>query len=52
MNRAEAVKRQLLSLGVSESQLSTISYGATKPLDMGHSEEAWAKNRRVHFRVQ
>ena len=48
-NRAHAVKQVMLSLGVDTSRLSTISYGEEVPLDPGHSDAAFAKNRRVHF---
>jgi peptidoglycan-associated lipoprotein len=47
--RANAAKRYLLSLGISSDRISSISYGEEKPLDAGHNEEAWAKNRRGHF---
>ena len=47
--RATAVMNYLVSLGVPKAALSTISYGKEKPLDPGHNEEAWAKNRRAHF---
>lgn len=47
--RAEAAKKYLVSLGVRDAALSTVSYGEEKPLDPGHNEEAWAKNRRAHF---
>ena len=47
--RAESAKKYLLSLGVKGGQLSTVSYGKEKPLDPGHDETAWAKNRRDHF---
>ncbi len=47
--RASSVKKYLVSLGVPENRLSTISYGKERPVDPGHSEEAWAKNRRAHF---
>jgi len=46
--RANATKKYLVSLGVSADRISTISYGKEKPLDPGHNEEAWAKNRRAH----
>lgn len=49
--RANSGKRYLISLGISESRISTISYGKERPLDPGHNEEAWAKNRRDHFIV-
>lgn len=47
--RAEAVRNYLTSLGVAESLLETVSYGEEKPLDPGHDESAWVKNRRVEF---
>jgi peptidoglycan-associated lipoprotein len=47
--RADAAKAFLVNLGVSASQVTTISYGEERPMDMGHNEEAWAKNRRAHF---
>ena len=47
--RATAVMTYLVSLGVPKSALSTVSFGKEKPLDPGHNEEAWAKNRRAHF---
>jgi peptidoglycan-associated lipoprotein len=49
--RANSAKRYLASLGITEDRISTISYGKEKPLDPGHNEEAWAKNRRDHFIV-
>jgi len=45
--RAQAVRRFMLFQGVSESQLSTVSYGEAHPADAGHDETAWAKNRRA-----
>jgi len=45
--RAEGVKSFLEGLGISSQRMATISYGEERPLDPGHNEEAWAKNRRV-----
>jgi len=50
--RANSAKRYLINLGVSTDQLSTISYGEERPADPGHSEEAWAKNRRSEFLIK
>ena len=47
--RANSTKKYLISLGLSGDRISTISYGKEKPLDPGHHEAAWAKNRRAHF---
>ena len=46
--RANSAKKYLISLGVKADRISTISYGKERPLDPGHDEEAWAKNRRAH----
>jgi peptidoglycan-associated lipoprotein len=47
--RARAAKEYLVSAGVPAQRLRTISYGKEKPLDPGHSESAWASNRRAEF---
>jgi len=49
--RASEAKKYLVTLGVNEKILKTISYGKERPLDPGHDEEAWTKNRRDHFVV-
>jgi peptidoglycan-associated lipoprotein len=49
--RAAAVRSYLTSLGIDGSRLVVISYGEERPADPGHSEEAWAKNRRVDFKT-
>ncbi len=50
-NRAIAVKKYLVSLGIEPDRLYTISYGESMPADLGHTEDAWAKNRRAVFKV-
>jgi peptidoglycan-associated lipoprotein len=50
--RADATKEFLVNLGIAADRLTTISYGEEKPVDPGHNEEAWAKNRRAHFVVE
>lgn len=47
--RAKAAKDYLVNLGVQPDRLSIISYGEEKPVDPGHDEAAWAKNRRDEF---
>ncbi|MGA3209062.1 MAG: peptidoglycan-associated lipoprotein Pal [Syntrophales bacterium] len=49
--RAASAMKYLVDLGVEKKRLSTISYGKERPLDPGHNEDAWAKNRRDHFNV-
>ena len=45
--RAEGVKSFLEGLGISSQRMATVSYGEERPLDPGHNEAAWMKNRRV-----
>jgi peptidoglycan-associated lipoprotein len=47
--RADAAKDFMVNLGIDATRLTTISYGEEQPVDYGHNEEAWAKNRRDHF---
>jgi len=49
--RARSVLDSLVSLGVSPQRIQTVSYGSECPVDPGHNEQAWAKNRRVFLRV-
>jgi len=47
--RAQAVRANLIRFGLDSSKLYTKSYGEEKPVDAGHDESAWRKNRRVEF---
>lgn len=47
--RARSVRDVLLASGIPSSRIEVISYGENVPLDAGHNEAAWARNRRVHF---
>jgi peptidoglycan-associated lipoprotein len=45
--RAEAVRKAMASMGVSESQIEAVSLGKEKPKATGSNEAAWAENRRA-----
>jgi peptidoglycan-associated lipoprotein len=47
--RAQAVKQALILQGGRGEQMVTVSYGQERPAVAGHTEEAWAKNRRVEI---
>ena len=47
--RAEAVVKSLALLGVGEQQVEAVSFGKERPVDPGHDEAAWAKNRRAEL---
>ncbi len=49
--RSKSVKDFLVALGVKSNRLATIGYGKERPVDLGHDEAAWAKNRRGNFVV-
>ena len=50
--RAKAVARFLMAMGVPETRLWTIGYGASRPACSDRSDACAAKNRRVHFRLR
>jgi peptidoglycan-associated lipoprotein len=47
--RAKAAFQYLVDLGVDPNRMGVMSYGKEVPLDPGHNEAAWAKNRRAEF---
>jgi peptidoglycan-associated lipoprotein len=49
--RAKAAQDYLVFLGIDPERVSTVSYGEEKPVDGGHNEAAWVKNRRAHFAI-
>lgn len=46
--RADAVSQFLSDHGVAPGRIATISYGKERPIDPGHDEAAWARNRNAH----
>lgn len=50
--RAEAVRRQLSTYGVPDSQVEAVSLGKEKPVATGHDEASWAQNRRADIVYQ
>lgn len=45
--RANVVASFLTSAGVRSRQIESVSYGEERPADPGHTESAWALNRRA-----
>ncbi len=50
--RAKASQQFLNQLGIDDSRMTIVSYGKERPLDPGHGEAAWSKNRRDEFKIQ
>jgi peptidoglycan-associated lipoprotein len=48
--RAEAVKKVMTVLGVSDGRIETVSYGEEKPVAQGHDEQSWSQNRRADIK--
>ncbi len=48
-SRADAVKAQLISMGISSSRLTSKGFGESKPISDNNSPEGKANNRRVEF---
>ncbi len=48
-DRAHSVLKYLTDKGLDPGRLVAKGYGKNKPIDPGHNEAAWAKNRRVEF---
>lgn len=49
--RAKSTFDYLVSLGISPQRIRVISYGKSQPLDNGHTEMAWQRNRRAQFLI-
>ena len=45
--RAHSVRKHILGKGISQSRISTVSFGKERPGVMGHNQAAWAQNRRA-----
>lgn len=50
--RAEAVRKSLSLLGVSDGQMEAVSFGKEKPKALGNDEASWAENRRADLVYQ
>ena len=50
--RADAVRRALTLLGVSESRIESVSFGKEKPAVVGSTEAAMEKNRRAEISIR
>ncbi|PKL87053.1 MAG: hypothetical protein CVV23_17365 [Ignavibacteriae bacterium HGW-Ignavibacteriae-2] len=51
VERAETVKKYLVSKGINANRLSTIGYGKGNPVAKNDTEEGRAMNRRIVFRI-
>ena len=49
--RAKSAYDYLLSLGIADARMQTISYGKSQPIASGHDEASWQRNRRAQFTI-
>lgn len=50
--RAQTARDFFVRYGIDATRIETISYGEERPFAMGHTENAWALNRRAHFVIR
>ena len=51
LRRAAEAKRYLAALGIAEDRVEIVTLGEEEAAVQGHSEEAWALNRRAEFEI-
>ncbi len=51
LKRANTVKSALIEEGVSAERISMVSYGESNPVCNDKTQECWAQNRRVDFKL-
>ncbi|WP_291076956.1 OmpA family protein [Hyphomonas sp.] len=49
--RSDAVRDYMTERGVDASALTPVGYGESRPIDRAENYDAWAKNRRMEFKV-
>ena len=51
LKRSSTVKKALVAEGVNESRITMVSYGESNPVCNDKTQECWAQNRRVDFKL-
>lgn len=51
LKRANAVKAALVNSGENADSISMVSFGESNPVCLEKTQECWAKNRRVDFKL-
>ena len=51
LKRADSVKKSLVAEGIDPKRISMVSYGENNPTCQDKTQECWAQNRRVDFKL-
>nr|WP_321266030.1 OmpA family protein [uncultured Sulfurimonas sp.] len=51
LKRASTVKKALMAEGVNETRITMVSYGESNPVCTDKTQDCWAQNRRVDFKL-
>ena len=51
LKRASTVKKALIAEGVNETRITMVSYGESNPVCNDKTQDCWAQNRRVDFKL-
>ena len=51
LKRASTVKKALIAEGVSSERITMVSYGESNPVCNDKTQDCWAQNRRVDFKL-
>jgi peptidoglycan-associated lipoprotein len=51
LKRANAVRKAIVAQGVDASRITMVSYGESNPVCSDKTQDCWAKNRRVDFKL-
>ncbi|MCK5072335.1 MAG: peptidoglycan-associated lipoprotein Pal [Bacteriovoracaceae bacterium] len=47
--RANSIRGYLSNIGIASSRITTVTFGKERPIEFGHDESSWSKNRRGNF---
>jgi peptidoglycan-associated lipoprotein len=52
LKRAQIIKEAFIAEGIDENRIKVVTFGESNPICLEQTDECWAKNRRVDFRLE
>ena len=52
LKRAQIIKEAFIAEGVDENRIKVVTFGESNPICLEQTDECWAKNRRVDFKME